>query len=327
LRGLGELLQQADPEAALTWLQQGLDLNAGADAEQEAALCIAAGTIHMWLGNFVEAAENLQAGLDLLPAGPSQLRATALENLGVVAVQGQGEMERGIALTQEALAISRRIHDHFKTAEILSTLGAYRNMAGDGDGAFAELHQALALAQQIGSEKLLAAVEINLGSVGLDGGPEGYADVRAHLTRGLALARKTGQSVFESISLTNLAELMIRQEEWTTAGDYLTEAETLAIALGDQLAFPVIRQGWAQIYLAQGDLPAALAEATQAVALCQEIGEALELGIALRILGEVYRANHQPQAAMTAFTESMTVLEEDYPQELARTQAKMGLGE
>ncbi len=327
LRGLGELLQQADPEAALDWLQQGLDLNAGADPEQEAALRIAIGTIHMWLGSFDEAAENLQAGLDLLSAGPSQLRATALENLGVVAAQGQGEMARGIALTQEALAISRRLHDHFKTAEILSTLGAYRNMAGDGDGALAELHQALALAQQIGSEKLLAAVEINLGSVGLDGDPESYAEVQGHLERGLALARKTGQSVFESIGLTNLAELMIRQEAWTTAGDYLTEAETLATALGNQLVFPVIRQGWAQIYLAQGDFQAALAEATQAVALCRETGEALELGIALRILGEAYRANHQPQAAVTAFAESVTVLGEDYPQELARTQAKMGLDE
>jgi tetratricopeptide (TPR) repeat protein len=319
---MGELLMQADPEAALDWLQQGLSANAGADPEQEAALRIAVGTLHMWLGAFEEAAENLQAGLDGLPVGPSQLRATALENLGVLAVEGEGDMDRGIALTEEALAISRRIHDDFKRAEILSTLGTYRFNAGDWPGALADLHGALAFAQQIGSDKLLAAVELNLGTVGLHAEPDNYDQVQVHLETGLALARKTGQQIFENICLTNLAELMIRRERWTEAEGFLTAAEVLTARLDDQLSVPIIRQGWAQVHLARGDVDSALSAATEAVALSRELGEAVELGVSLRILGKVLRAMGRFREAQEAFTESMTVFGDGYPHELARTQVE-----
>ena len=187
------------------------------------------------------------------------------------------------------------------------------------------LHGALSFAQQIGSENLLAAVELNLGAVGIDADPDHLDDVQAHLETGLALARKTSQSVFECIALTKLADLMIRQERWGDAGDFLCEAHTRATEIGDHLSFPIILRGWAQIRLAQGETEAALQDATQAVALSRQSGEAIELGIALRILGQVHQAREQTQAAMTAFAESMAVLGDAYPHERDLTQAQMKL--
>ena len=117
-RGLVELLKLGSPQDALVWLEQGLRVNDGKDLQQGAGLHIAVGTIQMWLGNYQLAKAELNLGLEQLPPVPSQLRATALENLGEFEVESDGDMEAGIAITLYALQVARKIHNHFKAAEI-----------------------------------------------------------------------------------------------------------------------------------------------------------------------------------------------------------------
>jgi tetratricopeptide (TPR) repeat protein len=321
-RGLGELLQQESPQEALSWLRRGLAEDVALDALEEAGLHIAMGTIHMWLGSYEVAAPALENGLSLLPDGPSQLRATALENLGVVAVEHEGNVEKGIALTQESLQVSQQMRDHFKTAEILTTLGSYHYNSGDWPTATAEFHQALALAEQIGSKKAVAYSAITVGTVLIDQGDDEEAE--RQLENGLHLAQETNQLVDACICLLSLAELKLRQKQWEKAEDFLHQAEQLNEQIEDQLNMPIILRGYAFVKQASGELDQALNDAQRSVDLARENGEAIELGISLRVLGQITYTLEREQEALELFEQSSSILNGAYPYELARTQTQWG---
>ena len=161
-RGMGELLEDEAPQEALDWLQRGLDKLAGDGETEEAALHIKAGQIHMRVGSFSDALDALQRGLEQLPEEPSQLRATALMNLGAVHFY-QGDTKRAKAYSQNALEISRQLHDHFQTAQILRNSGMIRYASGDWTGGIADFQQALAMAKRLGSEGNRNRIELNMG--------------------------------------------------------------------------------------------------------------------------------------------------------------------
>ena len=321
-RGLGELLQQESPQEALSWLQRGLAEDVALDSLEEAGIRIAMGTIHMWLGNYEDATPALENGLSLLPDSPSQLRATALENLGVVTVEHEGNVEKGIALTQEALQISQQMRDHFKTAEVLTTLGSYRYNAGDWPGAMADFHQGLALAEQIGSEKAVAFSKITLGTVLIDLGDDEEAE--KHLEDGLHLAKETNQLVDTCICLLSLADLKLRQNQWEIAENFLHQAEQLNDQIQDQLNVPIILRGYALVKQASGEMEQSLNDAQRSVDLARENGEAIELGISLRVLGQITQSLAGEQEALDLFEQSASILNGAYPYELARTQMRWG---
>lgn len=319
--GLGELLQLESPKEALTWLKHGLEISDGSDSQLGAGLHIAIGTIQMWLGNYQPAKTELQLGLASLPSAPSQLRATALENLGAIAVEDNGDFEQGIAYTLDALQIARQLYNHFKIAEILTTLGSYRFHHGDWSGALANLREALTLSEQIGSERAIAFAQITFGSICMDADQGNEEEAKAHLEFGLLLAQKTNQRIDECIALMNLGELNIRLNNLLLADDYLNKAEAMIIQIGNRHYLPTIYSSRAQINLSMDDNSSALTNALNAVSLARELGEEITLGTALRVLGQSYNALGQYTQALSAFTESAAILDGKYPFELARTQA------
>jgi tetratricopeptide (TPR) repeat protein len=321
--GLGELLQQESPQEALNWLRQGLAEIDGTENMEEARLHLTIGTTLMWLGNYTEAAIALEKSLSLLPDKPSQWRATALENLGVIAIEQRADFESGIALTHEALAISQHMRDHFKTIEILNSLASYKWNAGDWQGAMDDFYEARVLAEQIGSEKALAGLVVNLGSISIDHGD--YIKARQHLETGLKLSQKTHQIFLENICVLSLAELELRLGNWEEASRYLRDAEQLNAQHEDKVNALIIRRGWAQIKLAAGENEMALEDAQLAVDLASEVGELIELGINYRILGQVFLAQNQRDDAYHAFQQSDSILKKAYPYEAARTQMQWGL--
>jgi tetratricopeptide (TPR) repeat protein len=215
------------------------------------------------------------------------------------------------------------MRDHFKTAEILNTLGSYRFYAGDWPGAMAEFQQALVLAEQIGSEKAIAVSELNLGTAAIDLGHDEEAE--KHLKQGLQLAQKTNQSIDVCICLLNLAELKLRQSQWEKADHFLQQAEQLNKQIEGERYEPLIRRGYAQVKQALGQMEIARDDAQLAVGLARKDGEDIELGICLRVLGEITFALAREQDALDHFEESISILKDAYPYEAARTQMQYGL--
>jgi tetratricopeptide (TPR) repeat protein len=320
--GMGELMEQDSPQDALDWLRLGLSEVGESKDFERATLEIKAGTVHMYLGNYLEALTALDNGLKRLPAKNGQLRSNALRDLGVICFL-QGNVEQAKEYTVGAIKVSESLRDHFQTANLLSNLGVYKFAAANWTEAIADWQQALALAERLGNEKVKVSVGVNLGAAYIYTGDEEKA--LNQLAQSLILARKNNLHVFESTIQFRLADLYIRLGKWDSAINPLNEAEKLAIAIDAQGNLPEVYSSWAEVKLAQGQTQEALNYAQQSVKLARELGKELELGISLRVLGQVFFADSQRQLAMEAYSESFTLLDHQDPYESARTQMQWGL--
>ena len=320
-RGLGELLQYEDPVEALEWLLRGQEALAGiGDVEQNAALSLLVGNVHILAGNYEAALQAVEKGLAQLPERPSDLHIDAYINLGTIYAY-QGDVHRSNAYTRQALALSQALGDDFRRVTILGNLGLDEFMSGDWPAGVRETSQALELAEQLGSKAQQARLALSLGWMCMNQGDDHAA--RAHLSRCLEIAQMGKLNEFLISGNATLADLCLRQGELTLAAEavqrslgYASQAE-----MKDQL--PEIYRHWAVLSLAQGNLPAAQEALERSLQMAQEIGMPGEEGMSLRIVAQTQNAAGQPELAWASFARSLDLLA-DNPYEAARTQAAWG---
>ncbi|HUL11090.1 MAG TPA: tetratricopeptide repeat protein [Methylococcaceae bacterium] len=322
-RGMGELLEYESPLEALDWLQRGLAELPEDSRQEESALHIHIGIVHINLGSYADAKSALEHSLDLLPISPSQLRGTTLTNLGGIYFYHEGNVQNAIECALKALEISHQLHDHFQSATILSNLGIYKFTEGNWADAIADFQQAYTFAEHLGSQTIKAAAEGNIGIAYTNMGNDQTA--LKHLGDSLAVAHQSNLHLLEGIAQFHLSDLHIRRGEWEAAKQSLQEAERIAQETDTQALLPEIYGARAEIELAAGHNRVALEWANQSVKLAQEIGESAELGISLRVLGQAASANGEPQKAMTAFEQSLALLENHDRYEAGRTRLHWGI--
>jgi serine/threonine protein kinase/ATP/maltotriose-dependent transcriptional regulator MalT len=319
-RGMGELLEYEAPQEALEWLHRGLGVLARASIEEEAALYMKIGSVHIGMGNYVAAANALDRALELVPAGYNWIRAGALTNLATVHFY-QGDSERATACTLEALEISQHLNDFYQMLLLQSNIGIDKQIAGDWIGAATDYQQALALAEQLGSVSEQTRIESNLGLLYTNRGDDKLAT--AHLTQALELARAHDLKEQLTHILSNLADVHLRQGEPDAAKPLLAEAERLALELDSKYQLPEVYRGWARVQLANGQPGAALMNAERSVNMARDLGLGLEEGVSLRILGQVLIASEQATPGMGALEQSLSLLTDD-AYEAARTKTEWG---
>jgi tetratricopeptide (TPR) repeat protein len=306
---MGELLTQQAPQEALDWFQRGrAAIVDGTNHYEQAALYIGAGTVRMFLEQYEQAKTDLQAGLDLLGSDSSQLRVTAIENLGVISAEYLGDLEKAVDLTKQALSISEELNDQFKIVELLSTLGTYKHAANDWPGAMADFEQALLLAQDLGNEKVQAMVEANLGyalTLSVD-----YDAALAHLTEGLELSLKTQQQIGACQVMLDMAYVYLRREEWPQASLRLDQSKRLAHDIEAEFLLPQISRTQAELERGIGDLEAALASAQDSLEMARASDNPLEIGLSLQVWGKILASSGRFSAAERAFQESVALLQD-----------------
>jgi ATP/maltotriose-dependent transcriptional regulator MalT len=321
-RGMGSLLEFESPDDALEWSRRGLEELAGASVLEEALLHLRIGSILFTQGNLKSAQRELQESLSLLPEEPSDWRASALGNLGVIYCS-RGDLDEGKKSFEQAL----EIYEHFKN--LWGMIGARHNLAmvteisGDWMGAIAEYQQALEQAERLGSLTRQTDIALALGILLTNKGETEAAT--QYLSKALELARRHNLRAEQVHILSWLAELQIRLGEWETAEASLEEAERLAEKTGTEHQLPEIYRGWAQVQLAQEAHRAALDYAERSVNLAREMGLEPEEGMSLRVLGQVLVASGERERAMEAFEKSLALLDDYDPYEAARTKAQWGL--
>lgn len=318
-RGMAELLEFEDQGEALAWVQRGLQYAGDRLPLEQAALLIRAGMIYINLGNLEDSQKSLEQGLERLPQGPSQLRSQALTQLGGLHFF-QGDLEQAKACALEALEISRALHDYFQVASILSNLSTYRYTGGDWQGAIADFNQALELAENLSSQKLRVAVEVNLGTAYINTGEADLA--QKHLERGLELARENDFPLIEIVALFRLADLHVRSKKWEAAWPLLQDAERLSGEIDATGYLMDVFTLQAEVKLGHGQLEEAQDACLQAIELAENLGEPMNLGIGLRVLGQVRTAMGKMPAALSDFEQSYQLLNGQDPYEAARTQVQ-----
>lgn len=319
-RGMGELLEPEDAQAALAWLQRGLEAAQGVDAAEEARLLIRISSVQIGTGELGAARAVLERSLHVLPPEAEVLRADVLLNLGTT-YGTMGDLEQAVACLVEALQIYQRKGDRWCEAIVRQSLGMARTIQGDWPGAAAEYRQALAIAEQFGSPARLADLTNNLGWLRARQGA--YREARSLLEQSAALAQNHGLRENLVYVRTNLAALAIVEQDWEAADTALRAAEELALELGVRGELPEIYRSRALICLAQGAGAQAHNEVTQALTIARELEDPLAEGASLRVAGQVRLVSGDPGGALAAFATSAALLAED-PFEQARTHAAWG---
>jgi ATP/maltotriose-dependent transcriptional regulator MalT len=319
--GMGELLEQEDPQEALHWLHQGLSRLGESENSAKASLHIQIGSVQLNRGDYLDAQEALERGLKLLPENSLAERSKALTNLGV-AYFSQGDANRARQYTLNALEISQRLNNHFQSIDTYNNLGIYRFSALDWEGAISDWNRAVDLANRLGSGAYRTAPEGNLASAYIKTGQEENA--LFHLENVLGLARKYNMRLFESVANYLFATLNIRSGDWPACLEHLGEAERIAEEIDAQGAFPEIYSIWAELHLARGESRDALLKAEKAVKLARELGDNLQQGASLRVLGQVWIQDGFQERAVNAFSESVDLLSAQDAYEAALTKFQWG---
>jgi class 3 adenylate cyclase/tetratricopeptide (TPR) repeat protein len=246
-------------------------------------------------GAFREAVTSFEQALEALghlSAHPDTgVRAIELHSRLGAALSLVGEHHRSLTLLGEAAARARQLDDHVRLGWVLSRMVTVRGIVGDVEGAVAAGQEALELAATLGEPALHVHASYRAGQV--------YASIgdyrrAAELLRGnvAALARHTpGDMRLWCIkSQVWLAQVLGLLGEFAEGRRHGEEALRLAMRDGQwQRDAPITARanlGW--LYLAQGDLEAAIRMFEEGLALCRASGQMASLGSIAGDLGEAY---------------------------------------
>ena len=202
-----------------------------------------------------------------------------------------GEQQRSLAVLGEAAARARQLNDRARLGEVLARMVTVRRIVGDFDSAMAAGREALQLAATPGDPVLHVHAAYRLG--------QAYASIgdyrrAAEVLRGnvAALERSTpGYMRLRCISSqARLAEMLGLLGEFAEGRCHGEEALRLARVDGQWLTGALITacERLGHLYLAQGDLEAAIRVFKEGLSLCRDSGLKVSFGSIAGGLGEAY---------------------------------------
>jgi tetratricopeptide (TPR) repeat protein len=225
-------------------------------------------------------------------------------NLGGSALVRLGEYGKSFALFREAEALARARDDQARLALVLARLADIFRLRGDHAGALAAGQRALALATAHGDLALQAAASHLLGQTYWAIGDYERA---AELFRRNIEARDpgTGRPVGQIPSRAWLASALSDLGEFTEGRRHGEEALRLATVQGRGSAPMIAHARLGRLYLAQGDLAAAIRLLDQGLALCRaadnwDLGRptAADFGYACALAGRLAEGRALLEAAL-----------------------------
>ncbi|NTW01854.1 MAG: tetratricopeptide repeat protein [Oscillochloris sp.] len=319
-RGMGQVLESEQPQAALQWFERGLEAIDGTNPLEQARISNRMGYLHLQLGTFAKARSILEAALVSLPVEQVRMRADLLVNLGSVCA-ASGAYTTGREHLHTALPMMRRIGNRWAEAGILQNLGMIFDISGDWEAAEASYRQALQLAEELGETQRRSEVLLALGI--LQTNRSQYTSALAYLEQALALADAQGARVNCVYIYSSLADLYVRMGRIESAAITAKHAEDWAEKLGERSQLPEILRTQALVALGQNEQTRALALAERALALAHEQGNAEDMGQCLRVRAEVSLAHNDVFSALADCATSVTLLAEN-PYQHAQTQLVWG---
>ncbi len=286
------------------------------------------GAVYSRTGRSDAALAALTRALEILPRDAAYHRMGAMIRLGVTYFL-RGEHDLGIATTQDALAISQRIHNHHYEMVARSNIATFQHMAGQWEEAAHNYRKSLASAQQLGNLKESIRIGGSLSVLYIYLGDLDKANTL--LMDSLIICRKHQMNDEILLRLNYLSQIALLQGNYAHVPPMLAEAEALSSQTGLQVHTPMRMDLAASLALLTDNLPEALDRAQEAVSHARHLKMPTEEGQALRTLGVIQIAQSQVQEGLDAFEQSLALLEST-PYEAALTklawgEALIGLGD
>ncbi len=288
----------ANIRVALRWSQTAGDEDAG--------LRLAG-----WLGEFWYVRGPIQEGRTWLEAAlaraggsASAARAMAAGRAGSLALAG-GNLAAARALTEEALAIKRRLDDKLGVAYSLAILGwvaVHEAQVAEARRCFEEC---LVLNKALGYKRGIARALDGLGRVASD--QDDRAAARAFFEESLAVHREIGQQRGVALALRRLGELAATRGDWGSAREHLEGSLSIFRELRATRESRQALTGLGKVLLAQGEYAAARACYQESLAVWREQGVTLNIPFSLCGLGEVAVEQGDLTSARALFEESLAI--------------------
>jgi len=284
--------------AALAWALGGGDAELG--------LQLAARLDQFWWarGDLSEGRAWLEQALAGSSGGASAIRAAALFALsGYVFVQG--DYRRGMALSEDAVALYRVLGDRQGIGWALTNLGTILQDLGEYPRATMVLTEGLDLFQKLSDRSGMANALDRLGDVARDQGEMGRASEL--LEASLALWRELGDLRQGTDTLNGLGDVALSQGDYPRATARYQEALTLFRQVGDKNGSAYALRNLGRASAAQGDLAQATTLLEQSVAWFRQAGNEWGLAETLHHLAAVAAAEGEYAKAAALLHESLTL--------------------
>jgi predicted ATPase len=203
-----------------------------ASGDSTSALRIAVSIRRFWQihGYLAEGREALEAALAAAPDEPSELRADALNMIGILAAE-QGEFASAEASFKAALEAARTIESTRVISAALVNLGNLAFYGGDLDAARYLYKESIQYFRSLGDVRGEALATENIGLMALTAGES--AEAVTWLTDALELARDGGDDREIAAAARSLAAATIESNDGAHASDLLSESLRLARDLGE----------------------------------------------------------------------------------------------
>jgi predicted ATPase/DNA-binding SARP family transcriptional activator/DNA-binding CsgD family transcriptional regulator len=250
LEGMGWLTQfQGDSERAEAAYEEMLELSREVGDKGNIATALnSLGTMAVARGDNEQATPLLEENLLVLRELESERNTAtmikkfhALNLLGILAINREGDYVRGMALWEESLALAREAGDTFRVGTTLCNLGYAALMQGDHVRAMALSEEALALAHELGSAggEIFPETLVNLGLAALGQGDHERA--AASFEEALVMSRSVGRKPTVINALEGMASLAgavgeaIRAARLRGAAEAAREATGIALPPGERV--------------------------------------------------------------------------------------------
>jgi predicted ATPase/DNA-binding CsgD family transcriptional regulator len=251
LRGPGQEAWLERLEAENDNLRAALEWSAGQTDGLDAEMRLAGALRWFWFirGYWSEGRRWLEAVLVRSRGVPSVALTRVLQGAARLA-RFQGDYDRARALSEQGLAVSRRVADEESRVWFLISLGAVELHQGDRTRAAAFFEEGLARARTLGDKGLASSALLDLGVVArLEGDLERSEGL---LTEGLALSRDVSDKWRMALSLHSLGLVAFRRDDHRRAAALYAESLALASQLRDRWIADDCLNGLASVACARG---------------------------------------------------------------------------
>ena len=220
--------------------------------DSSSALRLAVGVRRFWSihGYLAEGREALQSALDITPPTPSELRAKALNMIGILAGE-QGDFETAREKLTAALDEARAADATRAISAALVNLGNLAWFSGDLDAARELFNESIEHFASLGDIHGQALAKENVGLMALTS--DDIPEAVKWLTEALALARDAGDDRETAAAARSLAAAMIERGDGAQATNLLAESLALARELGDPQAIALCLETLAGIAATTGE--------------------------------------------------------------------------
>ncbi len=277
------------------------------DPEEKAALFL---DLSQWLTRrYAPAlgAEVALTGIELLPAGPSALRARLEHELGY-ALRRDHNLSDALTHYDRALAIRRETGDRSGEGATLNNIAQIYHDWGRYDEALHGLEQSLVIRREIGDRAGEGPTLNNIAAVYHAWGRNDEA--LPVLEESLVICREIGDRVGEGITLNNIAQIYQAWGRYDEALPVLEHSLTICREIGDRAGEGTTLNNIAQIYWTWGRYDEALRGLEQSLALWREIGDRAGEGATLNNIAQIYQAWGRNDEALQAMEQSLSIRRE-----------------